>query len=522
MFAQRRLSTALASTTLAGSLVCAAMVVPSPAAFAAADTCLGKPVTIVATDSVTTGTEGDDVVSMTPHGWTHFEAGGGNDTICLAVGGPNGSQSPNSPPTTVLDAGAGDDVVVNLTPSGSDGRAETRLGSGNDTYTGANLNEVVWADQYFDQYSNNTPGEVSDSTFSGSQRDNISRVLEVYSFAPSDGPNQDQISFGSRGAQVFLDGPMGPQGSLKFPAKPGGDDNDLTVVDPDAFRVSGPGDVKVDNVNRRVTVAGVPVLTWSGEVASFTLGRELNPPRPSKVGQRPISFSGSAADEYVYVAFLPVGDVSLGRGDDALDTNRGGDVVPRSLDGGPGDDQVDLFMKCGAMVLRLEHAVTCDGRSGTVAGFESTIVSLLPRGSSKLTLIGTRAKDYLNAYAGRVIVRGRGGSDDIEINALTARAFGAAGRDRIRAYGRNVLLRGGSGPDRIDLSHPPYDDLPGFGKKTQQQVALGGPGNDILIGNNFGDVRDRLIGGPGRDTAHGKAGKRDYCFAEVTTGCERP
>jgi hypothetical protein len=46
----------------------------APAGATAATTCLGKPVTIVATAQVKTGTEGDDVVAMTPGGWNSFDA----------------------------------------------------------------------------------------------------------------------------------------------------------------------------------------------------------------------------------------------------------------------------------------------------------------------------------------------------------------------------------------------------------------------------------------------------------------
>jgi hypothetical protein len=60
--------------------------------------CLGKPVTIVASTTVTTGTEGDDVVAMTPSGWSRFDALSGNETICLALGTATGGRDP-MPPT---------------------------------------------------------------------------------------------------------------------------------------------------------------------------------------------------------------------------------------------------------------------------------------------------------------------------------------------------------------------------------------------------------------------------------------
>jgi hypothetical protein len=98
--------------------VAASVLVPvaQAAAPGAATTCLGKPVTIVASTEVTVGTEADDVVAMTPLGWSTFDALGGNDTICLALGAAREGGRDPQPPAGRVDAGAGDDVVVDESP----------------------------------------------------------------------------------------------------------------------------------------------------------------------------------------------------------------------------------------------------------------------------------------------------------------------------------------------------------------------------------------------------------------------
>ena len=103
----------------------------------AATTCLGKPVTIVASLDVKVGTEGDDVVAMTPSGWSTFDALGGNDTICLALGMRPSTTPVTSTPPDGVDSTA-DDVVVNEATAAPGARMSVGLGAGDDTFTGNN------------------------------------------------------------------------------------------------------------------------------------------------------------------------------------------------------------------------------------------------------------------------------------------------------------------------------------------------------------------------------------------------
>ena len=122
--------------------------VAAPVHAAAPTTCQGKPVTIVATTTVTAGTEGDDVVAMEPGAWTSFDAKGGNDTICLALPAEIITDHYGTREQLgIVDAGPGDDTVINLMPVRATGISATVvLGLGSDTYTGADAGEEVHAE----------------------------------------------------------------------------------------------------------------------------------------------------------------------------------------------------------------------------------------------------------------------------------------------------------------------------------------------------------------------------------------
>lgn len=116
-----------------------------------------------------------------------------------------------------------------------------------------------------------------------------------------------------------------------------------------------------------------------------------------------------------------------------------------------------------------------------------------------------------------------GGSDKIDVEGMRARASGGAGRDSMKVSGRNAVMRGGAGPDRLafgdryDFNSPNSDWVP----RRNRRSAYGGRGGDRLYGS--GDKQaDRLIGGPGRDRANGRHGKRDYCIVEAVKRWARP
>jgi Ca2+-binding RTX toxin-like protein len=95
---------------------------------------------------------------------------------------------------------------------------------------------------------------------------------------------------------------------------------------------------------------------------------------------------------------------------------------------------------------------------------------------------------------------------------------GSNERNRLFGHGCDVDLRGRGGDDLIYLSSDNAVDIaPALGD-CQQDLRLrayGTSGDDVLRGGKYHDV---LIGGHGRDKAHGGPGGHDRCDAELVAG----
>lgn len=497
----------LAVLAVAGSTWLAAM--PGSAAAAAPSTCAGKPVTIVATTSVTQGTDGDDVVAMEPGQWNTFDAGSGDDTVCLAAGRADINDRDSRPPAGFLDAGTGDDTVVNLTPSDTSGMIFTTvvLGLGNDSFQGSGVGEEVFAETRTAEYDD--PYAV-DPAFIGSQADVVSGAATVHSAAPNDGANADRITLGSTEARLVIGGALAPEGRIDVSAAASAT---LEIRRPSGLQPSSPGDVLVDNRVRAVTVGGASVLRWTGDFDSITLGRpQLRAHEPA------VSVTGSDASEDVTITDLPIGQVSLGDGRDKLFVNSlNTPFIPRAADGGPGRDWVVLYAVCRTLTVRLGAASACDEVSGNVSSFSSVAVATEVVGSTT-TLRGTRRGERLSALGHHVVVRGGAGPDTIVADGLaSARVRAGTGADDVSGYSDDLVVRGQAGRDRIEVAAS--NDPRRSGRR--QRLALGGAGDDVLLGSR--DARpERLVGGRGKDRADGRKGRRDSCDAEVRLRCERP
>jgi hypothetical protein len=510
MLRARRILIAAATATASISVMVSMFVAPAASsAQPAATTCLGRAVTVVASSSVTTGTEADDVVAMTPGGWNQFDALGGNDTICLAV--PAAITGGDSwPPTGWVEAGAGNDTVVDESEIAAGAQVNVGLGAGDDSFTGNGLSERVFADTSTQTYDGAVPA--------GTHRDVIATGAgadTVYTAAPEGQLNADRIVFGAGEASVDYRGAMGPDGVLDVSAASSAL---LRVPRPGAASPVGIGELVVDNVAHRATVAGSPVLRWTGEISFFQFGRDAG-----TSSGLPVSFIGTDADEGVTVSGGPIGDVRFGAGDDFLKVEAYNDpFVPRSTDGGPGSDTAQIDTHCVVLTVVVDESATCDGNSGPFTGMEEVLQSS-DVGGGQVTLIGTNRDERLVAIGDRVVVRGRGGDDDVLVDeGWTTRVRGGDGDDRIYVEGDDVVVRGDAGADRIRVDGPlNYYLFGGKPVETRQHVALGGRGPDVLIGSDYG-VADRLVGGRGRDRADGRKGHRDYCRAEVVSRCERP
>ena len=126
----RRTTTPITTTLAATALAAATLVAVAPSS-AAAETCQGRPATIVGTDRTVAGTPGDDViVSGTA---SSVDAGPGADLVCVS-----GSSSGY---VAVL-AGDGDDVVDT---SATSGPTWTLMGAGRDRHVGGPGEDEVHA-----------------------------------------------------------------------------------------------------------------------------------------------------------------------------------------------------------------------------------------------------------------------------------------------------------------------------------------------------------------------------------------
>lgn len=488
-----------------GLTVAAALLLP-PAGAApgtAATTCQGRPVTIVASAEVTKGTPGDDVVAMTPLGWTTFDALDGDDLVCLALGEPAGGRDARGP-VGHLEAGPGDDVVVNGSALAPGAEMIIGLGGGSDSYTGNGVTERVYADS--------TVSAPDDVAPVGAQRDLVDTAGGtdlVWSSAPVGALNQDRLVLGPGEARVAYRGAMAPDGLLDVSAS---SDAHLDLPAPGAAEPLARGPLTVDNVAARSTVGGVDVLRWTGSFRAFSFGSH-----PGRWAL-PVSFRGSDAAESVTFADTAVGEVRLGGGDDDLTVDSyNGPLVLRSADGGEGADTAGIHARCRVLAIAVARYAACDEASTPFGGFED-VGGTNDVPGSQLTLLGSEGAERLYASGHRVTMRGRGGADELAVDdSVTSRVSAGRGADRVYASGDDVLVRGQAGGDRIVLGGSagirPRRPVP------WRQVALGGAGPDLLRGTT--DKRmDRLVGNRGRDRADGRAGRRDLCLAETTTRCE--
>jgi Ca2+-binding RTX toxin-like protein len=187
-------------------------------------------------------------------------------------------------------------------------------------------------------------------------------------------------------------------------------------------------------------------------------------------------------------------------------------------------------------------------------------------GNDSLQVVASQAEDDLEVYGVEAVdIRMRGGNDRLVLAALTSPSVVAGGSGqnsltvksasaqlvmdledeqmeindsastlngftKVRAYAANIDLRGSAEDETLqawgcttEIRGGKGDDfltaasLKGSKTCSRGALLLGQKGSDRLRGTTW---NDRLIGGPGRDSANGKAGT-DRCVAEAKQACER-
>lgn len=565
---------ALTAATTAG-LTLSAVTAFAGAPSYAAQTCLGRPATIVGVAGQSLdGTDGADVIVTA--GATSVDAEAGDDLICV-TGATRGVRS-----------GTGDDVVdatASEAPLEERSNLYTILGAGADTFTGGPGNDVVHTGP-FDVEGEGVVDESVDVVDTGAGDDTV----RSGGVADSAGPATDALRTATNHDRVTL----GP-----------GDDALVLGGTPasDAILMAGTGD------DRAEMALHDAVSAWAIDLEAQTLGADATSvpfvgfTEVSLTGTtREVDVVGSAAAETVTVQ-LPHGSVGVrtGGGDDVVDLTSGafGDA-PIALDGGRGDDLIRVASKHSVTGDVSKHRVNAD-RALAIKGFEG-IGATAPT----VHLRGDGGRNTLEGEGCHVRLQGRGGADTLSSFGVdipgcssvvarlqggpgndrlgsdvsgTARLQGGAGRDALflqkpgrggrivvdlakgryhlslyREYGRGLLtsvedadvtqsqivlfgarraerlhltgcrvqVRAGGGDDTVDLDLFPDTDDDGesdCARATRPDLhrAYGGRGDDDLSGTAWNDT---LIGGPGRDRAYGHQG-RDTCVAEIVRRCER-
>lgn len=461
-----------AVAALTSTLVGAGLTAGLPAHAAPSTTCQGKPATVVGS----TGTEGDDVMVVVPQPGVTAQALGGNDTICIVAAPEGGTRS------VTVDAGAGDDSVVNESADVEDVWYTTILGAGADSYTG--LDAVIPDNPQASPFEETVFAGVRDLT-TGSVEGSLDVDVDVIDTRGGDdvvhsgtttpgATNDDTVLTGTGDDTVEWAGERRGAGTLDV----GTGDNTLAVHpgwQGTSTMVSGPA--------RAAIVDGRTVLRWAGAVAHYEVG----------VHTRDQIFTGTNADETLVLASRTAGGrrvISMGGGDDhlALYSMGSGRVT-----GGPGRDSYSGD-GCSTATVRIGGTFACVplgdaiGHSFDFDDFEDLLLT-----GADVTVLGSDADEKIKVVADRIRIRGRGGDDLLNANT----------RGRPRGD-EPVVLAGGTGADRVVGS-------------TFRDRLLGGRGDDKL----FGDAsNDEILGGPGRDKSFGQLG-RDRCVAEVRRSCER-
>ncbi|RYC10586.1 calcium-binding protein [Nocardioides zhouii] len=450
-----------ATPLTAAGLLGLALLAPTSAVSAAAETCRGEAATVVGTTPTVTGTEGRDVI-VTGRA-TQVLALGGDDLVCVVPDGTNYN-------VLSVDAGAGNDVV-DTTGSSSTYYIDTDLGAGADVLEGGAASDAVIAgDPYF------SAADV-DTVRTGSGNDAVTTAGE--SDVVDLGPGTDRLT--------LLGGRTAPDGLLA-----GGDGEDTLKTTVRA----GYGDT-FD------LAAGVYRHDGGATTAHFSSfeGLELDSYSAD------IGFHGTEGADRLTVSVLGVGPTTLaafmlGGHDDVVlsEALLGGGS---RIDAGAGEDRLVGARSSGSLALDLkQQQLRVNDVPFPASGVENAFLM-----APDVLMAGDAQDNTLIALACTTTITGGHGDDELIWDPdyyFEAYSFSCT---------KSAEMRGGPGNDSF-YGSPGNDRLHGDGDRD---TIRGGAGNDRIHG---GRGADRLLGEGGRDTADGNAG-RDRCVAERERRCER-
>lgn len=440
----------LLSTGLATGLLAATLLPATAPAYAAGETCQGRPATIVGQPLQTglVGTEGPDVVVT--HGAHGLDTLGGDDLVCVT--------DVNGPGMLTVRTGAGNDVVD---ASASRASIDAELGDGSDHYTASAGRDSVelgsGGRQRVDLDADTVVATTGGST---------SQSGDQWSSGMLDVANADVLDLAGDGHTVHWSGTQAPGSRVSV-----GTSAELRPA-------LGVGDMVIDAARGSWTEDGAPVLSWTGEVTRF----ELQGGAPDS-----LALTGSDRDEYVGV-FLNRGArtklrINLARGDDTLLAPDGIGWKGSAYLGGPGEDSVDLWagkrLDLDMGRDRLENRFFGKTQRSEFGSWEHLRV-----GAKRMTVRGTIKADDLSFYACTATIRGRAGADtlesyrtgddgyllDCDARKSAIRIYGNGGDDTIAGSRGKDLLVGG--PDRDTINGKANRDRCSGEKLTSCEVRL--------------------------------------------------
>ncbi|MCW2814868.1 MAG: calcium-binding protein [Nocardioides sp.] len=420
-------------------------------------TCRGKAATIVGPnrgERTIVGTSRSDVI-VTDHAQT-VRSHGGDDLVCV-------DRKPRRGGIYVY-SGSGDDQV--LVGPRVDRDLTVELGAGSDLFVGGPGDDRVSTDPgpltpADDAADVVRSGAGSDVVRSGGTR-GTRDLLRL-------GPGDDEFRIGFA---VLGDGRLdGGRGRDEIALNAFGSEGDLE------------GDAVIDATAGAGKLNGAAWLRF-GSVEDFSL--------PTPTGG--FDFTGRDVSETLSMGYASRSapdaggiTIDMAGGDDAVRVYP--DPRPRTVDGGPGDDRLDLEVFGPEQSLVVDASVGTATTPGAAPTSFTAFETYAAQSPGPLTMSGTDAAEQFLATSCGATIDAAGGDDRVE----------------------SISYRGGGDfqPDCYRTGGTPYLDGP--------LVVRGGAGDDTLLGGRFDDDLD---GGDGTDAVDGRGGS-DTCVAESVTRCEQ-
>jgi Ca2+-binding RTX toxin-like protein len=186
-----------------------------------------------------------------------------------------------------------------------------------------------------------------------------------------------------------------------------------------------------------------------------------------------------------------------------------------TITGASGNDSITVACTAGTLQAGSDSGVAC-----------GNVQRLVVRGLGGDDTVNLSAVTAANFPAmDSCTVVGAGGDDDIQTSKLDDTVLGGSGNDILRPFGGHDLLDGGTGRDQLysanghdqTITNTTYDGLGRARLRSIDSVTLSsGPGNDRLDATGWtkvgylsmsgGDGNDTLVGGPVGETLSGEAG----------------